>query len=745
MEFFKTNYTFLDYDKKELNLFDYDNNNSQFFFPLLFPSQKYRSIKYKNTYSVNTIRKYNLYYSLFFIVNKHIWNKCKYFNFITNELVEKIDNNTITIEEAIKYSRIPRAFYALKYVTLNSDKPILYENMDDDKLIKVVDSLIYFSNRLGILTSSNYKNTIELKLKIISEQSVKIENFLSLAVTVQLRLFIDWINKKTIIITGSTGIGKSKIMPKLLFYICLLFDGYSNYKTFNINDYDNSKDKKVLLALPRKLLVQSQGIELARVLNLNLNNNKLIKLQYKNIKDEGNSTAVDQISYYNISKEFKMIIATSQSLFQYIENASILICDEVHEHTVAIDNLIMIAKLINLPLVLISATIESDKDIIDKFFPEKSYINIKGDTLFSIKEIKELYINETNFTDKNLIIGSINTVIKKHINKVNRGENIIVFLPTVKIIEEVKKTINFNDAEILILHKDVKNYKKTVQEYAETSKKNKHIILSTPIAESSITIKFLKLVIDSGLFFNTDYGKQKNDLINYSSYVQRKGRVGRESNGYYVSLFNPEILTKELKKEIDGTTLFTTILYLFHYISFSKKKQCFDNLKNTTNLNILITKEDILKNYIFPPKNINRINKVYDYLKNKNFFNEKYTSLLVQGLTCSLIDYLDIYYKYQNTKGINNEENNKIITGDIFNELRLFEEDEIPIHKISNTLFKELYLLNKRIYYINGTIYYNFFNDESKSYKLLKNDVKKLINNKFYIMIKYNKVLICNL
>ena len=71
---------------------------------------------------------------------------------------------------------------------------------------------------------------------------------------------------------------------------------------------------------------------------------------------------------------------------------------------------------------------------------------------------------------------------------------------------------------------------------------NRAIIIATNVAEASLTIPKLKYVVDNGYAKINYYNKDKNiselkvEKISEASRLQRKGRVGRKSNGivYYL-------------------------------------------------------------------------------------------------------------------------------------------------------------------------------------------------------------------
>jgi hypothetical protein len=78
----------------------------------------------------------------------------------------------------------------------------------------------FFTSANYDLPSDNRNNKYKLSsLNLISNNPIVSPFLLSLSLTVQLKVFIEWIRKKTIIVTGTTGIGKSSVVPKLFFYI----------------------------------------------------------------------------------------------------------------------------------------------------------------------------------------------------------------------------------------------------------------------------------------------------------------------------------------------------------------------------------------------------------------------------------------------------------------------------------------------------------------------------------------------
>ena len=167
----------------------------------------------------------------------------------------------------------------------------------------------------------------------------------------------------------------------------------------------------------------------------------------------------------------------------------------------------------------------------------------------------------------------INNLLKKVI-KENEG-NILVFLPGVAeikrlqmLINETLKESNKSDIFVSALYG---NLSKEEQDRAIKAppKSKRKIVLSTNIAQTSLTIEGIKIVIDSGLantsIFNTSSGMNRlqNSFISEDSATQRAGRAGRLSEGKCYHLWHKgKILLKHDKPEILSTDLTQMLLEL---------------------------------------------------------------------------------------------------------------------------------------------------------------------------------------
>lgn len=162
-----------------------------------------------------------------------------------------------------------------------------------------------------------------------------------------------------------------------------------------------------------------------------------------------------------------------------------------------------------------------------------------------------------------------------HIAKTSKTGAILVFLPGIEEIEGVDRLlrtqtplgVDFNNTkrfQIIMLHSSIQDSQKTVFDPVPTNCRK--IILSTNIAETSVTIPDVQFVIDTGKSREKRYDQTRRitqlqcTWISKSNAKQRAGRAGRVQEGIYYALFTrsrhesmravglPEILRSDLQE-----------------------------------------------------------------------------------------------------------------------------------------------------------------------------------------------------
>ena len=139
--------------------------------------------------------------------------------------------------------------------------------------------------------------------------------------------------------------------------------------------------------------------------------------------------------------------------------------------------------------------------------------------------------------------------------------DILVFLPGMAEIRRTEEAIGACDADVLALHGDLPA---ATQLAALTQGARRRVVLATSIAETSLTIPGVRIVIDGGFrrapVFDPDSGLTRLATVRISraAATQRAGRAGREGPGIAIRLWTaalhrglpaserPEILAADL-------------------------------------------------------------------------------------------------------------------------------------------------------------------------------------------------------
>lgn len=163
----------------------------------------------------------------------------------------------------------------------------------------------------------------------------------------------------------------------------------------------------------------------------------------------------------------------------------------------------------------------------------------------------------TEKEDAIIPFGLVATTIA-HISKTTNAGAILVFLPgleeMVKVEDLLKKHplgVDFRDASkfrVHLLHSSLPAAQTEV--FKEAPEGCRKIILSTNIAETSITIPDVQYVVDTGKLREKQYDQVRRitqlkcTWISKSNSKQRAGRAGRVQNGNYYALFSAERYNK---------------------------------------------------------------------------------------------------------------------------------------------------------------------------------------------------------
>jgi HrpA-like RNA helicase len=205
----------------------------------------------------------------------------------------------------------------------------------------------------------------------------------------------------------------------------------------------------------------------------------------------------------------------------------VLIIDEHHERSINIDALLALAleRLRNggkFRLVIMSATAEVErlKAFLAPHFGSVPHVHIAGRT-FPVR------FEQRTASD----------LVPTTIRQLQKGHNVLVFLPGMKEIEAVCDALFQSgvDAEVLPLYADLSKAEKDLAFASYTRPK---VVVATNVAQTSITIPDIDVVVDSGLERVPTLDKNGVPGLmladtSKADCLQRMGRAGRTKPGTY--------------------------------------------------------------------------------------------------------------------------------------------------------------------------------------------------------------------
>ena len=359
-------------------------------------------------------------------------------------------------------------------------------------------------------------------------------------------------NINIIIIIGETGCGKTTQVPKIIYENCSL------------------ENKMICITQPRRIAAISISERVSEEMNTRIG--ELVGYSVRFKEKMSKKTKIKYVTDGMLIRE--CIIDKNLSKYKYI------ILDEIHERSIHTDILMMICKdlIINkkrkdLKLIIMSATLNPKKYM--DYFNTNCLLRIEG-RKYPVKVYNIEEDNNNNLINNNDSYYDYYDLISKYIDRClncilqiilsdkeeNKEGDILVFLPGQEDIEdlqvlllnkkeEIKNELPWKKVEFIVLplfgslpsNQQMKIFRPIKNRFGKNIRK---IILSTNIAETSLTIKNIKFVIDSGFFKKRKfYPKLNIDTLNIepiskNSALQRSGRTGRESPGNCYRLYTKE-------------------------------------------------------------------------------------------------------------------------------------------------------------------------------------------------------------
>jgi ATP-dependent helicase HrpA len=358
------------------------------------------------------------------------------------------------------------------------------------------------------------------------EQQVPLPNFdLNLPVSQQAEAIIELIQKhQVIVIAGETGSGKTTQLPKL----CLAAG--------------RGRSGLIGCTQPRRIAARAVARRVAEELQTPLGD--AVGYQVRFTDKVGDNTYIKFMTDGILLAE----IHSDKWLSRY----DTLIIDEAHERSLNIDFLLgylntLVKKRRDLKIIITSATIDTQR--FSKHFHDAPIIEVEGRS-FSV-ETRYRPLNAEGAVDQDGLAleddQSVSAALLRTVDEISREDplgDILVFLPGEREIR---------DAHLLLARKKYRNTE-VLPLYARLSIKDqdrvfnpgpqRRIVLTTNVAETSLTVPRIRFVIDPGFARVKRYSpRQKLDRlhieeISQASANQRQGRCGRIASGICYRLYS---------------------------------------------------------------------------------------------------------------------------------------------------------------------------------------------------------------
>ncbi len=235
-----------------------------------------------------------------------------------------------------------------------------------------------------------------------------------------------------------------------------------------------------------------------------------------------------------------------------LKGVGIVVLDEFHERHLDTDLALALVKRLGVKIVVMSATLDAAP--IAKFLGGCPILRSEG----KLHELRIEYTPHSAAPLEDQVATAMDRLIKGGLDG-----DVLVFLPGAAEIRRTARTVERFGLLVTPLHGDLSPAE---QDRATTPADRRKIILSTNVAESSITIDGVTAVIDSGLARVaidspwTGLPSLNVQRISQASAAQRAGRAGRTAPGRVIRLYTgedfhrrpaadaPEILRRELSQ-----------------------------------------------------------------------------------------------------------------------------------------------------------------------------------------------------
>lgn len=350
-------------------------------------------------------------------------------------------------------------------------------------------------------------------------------------------------DNQSLVVTAPPGAGKSTLLP------------------LTILAGQNNDGGKILMLEPRRLAARQIAECMAQMLGEEVGKTVGYRIRFEN----------------KVSKQTRIEVLTEGILTRMLvddatlEGVSVVIFDEFHERSINSDLALALTRQAqeiirpDLKIVIMSATIDASNicaalkaPLIEsegRMFPvEINYSTTETDRHFP-------------YSSSSIASATASAIVKAH------GEHegdILAFLPGQGEIERCMELLgtSLSPTEVMPLYGNLSSEQQR-RAIAPSRQGERKVVLATPIAETSITIEGVRVVVDSGLcrqvVFDSRTGLSHLETVRISRDMatQRMGRAGRVAEGTCYRLWtkaSEHLMAEQRTAEIEDADLAPMIL-----------------------------------------------------------------------------------------------------------------------------------------------------------------------------------------
>ncbi|WP_407083219.1 ATP-dependent RNA helicase HrpA [Photobacterium leiognathi] len=325
------------------------------------------------------------------------------------------------------------------------------------------------------------------------------------------------LNNQVVIVAGETGSGKTTQLPK----ICL--------------EIGRGTHGMIGHTQPRRLAARSVASRIAEEMECEMGSHVGYKVRFN-----------DQVSEHSHVKLMTdgILLAEIQH-DRYLNQYDTIIIDEAHERSLNIDFIMgylreLLPKRPDLKVIITSATIDPER--FSKHFNNAPIIEVSGRT-YPVEVRYRPVVEDGDDTDRDQLDAIFDAVDEL----CDEGDgDILIFMNGEREIRDTADALEkrkLRNTEILPLYARLSAGE---QNRVFQSHSGRRIVLSTNVAETSLTVPGIKYVIDPGTArisrysYRTKVQRLPIEPISQASANQRMGRCGRVQEGICIRLYSEE-------------------------------------------------------------------------------------------------------------------------------------------------------------------------------------------------------------